>query len=96
VFEHDVDWSPYALVEVPATELAGAVGSVMTASMVMTGAYAAATGLVAIDALAAAIGEALPEYRRQHRELNERAVRLGFAQVPEPVAAAWPAPEPAR
>jgi Pyruvate/2-oxoacid:ferredoxin oxidoreductase gamma subunit len=95
VFEHEVDWSPYVLVEVPATELAGAVGSVMTASMVMTGAYAAATGLVAVDALVAAIGEALPEYRRQHRDLNERAVRLGFAQVAEMVAAAWPVPESA-
>ena len=90
VFEHEVDWSPYALVEVPATELAGTVGSVMAASLVMTGAYAAATGLVTLDGLVAAIGEALPEYRRQHRELNERAVRLGFDRVPTPVADAWP------
>jgi Pyruvate/2-oxoacid:ferredoxin oxidoreductase gamma subunit len=91
VFEHEVDWSPYVLVEVPATELASGVGSVMAASLVMTGAYAAATGLVTLGGLVAAIGEALPEYRRQHRELNERAIRLGFDQVPTPLATAWPA-----
>jgi len=90
VFEHEVDWSPYALVPVPATEIAGTVGSVMTASMVMVGAYAAATGLVTLDGLVAAVGEVLPEYRRQHRELNERALRLGADHVPAPVADAWP------
>jgi Pyruvate/2-oxoacid:ferredoxin oxidoreductase gamma subunit len=94
VFEHEVDWSPYVLVEVPATELAGQVGSAMAASMVMVGAYAAATGLVTPDGLVTAIGEALPEYRRQHRELNDKAVRLGFDQVPAVVAEAWPGEAP--
>ena len=90
VFEHEVDWSPYLLVEVPATELAGTVGSVMTASMIMAGAYAAVTGLVTVDSLVAAVGEVLPEYRQQHRELNYKALHAGFDAAPHGLVDAWP------
>jgi Pyruvate/2-oxoacid:ferredoxin oxidoreductase gamma subunit len=65
------------VVEVPATELAGEVGSLMAASMVMLGAYAAVTGLVGLGSLVSALPEALPSYRRQHVELNEAALRAG-------------------
>jgi Pyruvate/2-oxoacid:ferredoxin oxidoreductase gamma subunit len=91
VFEAEVDWSSQQLVEVPATELAGTAGSVMAASMVMLGAYVAATELVSLDAAIGALSEALPSYRQQHRDLNERALRLGHDAVGRPVAAAWDA-----
>ena len=89
VFEAEVDWSPYVLVEVPATELAGQAGTVMAASMVMIGAYAAATGLVRVASLVDAVAEALPEYRQQHIALNHRALQAGADAVPVAVASAW-------
>ena len=58
------------------------LGNVMAASMVMAGAYAAATELVGLAALEEAVGEALPSYREirySHplatlvREASERA-----------------------
>ena len=61
----------------------------MAAAMVMAGAYAAATELVRLDALVAALPEALPSYRRQHVGLNERALRAGYATVATPIVAAW-------
>ena len=51
VFEADVDWSSYRLVEAPATDLAVDVGSIQTATMAMIGAYCASTGLVELPAL---------------------------------------------
>ena len=55
-----------SVVEVPATDLAVDLGNIMTASMVMLGAYVAVTGIVALDALDAAVAESLPSYRTQH------------------------------
>ena len=63
------------VVEVPATDLAVDLGNIMTASMVMLGAYVAATGLVALDALDAAVAESLPSYRTQHVARNVAAHR---------------------
>jgi Pyruvate/2-oxoacid:ferredoxin oxidoreductase gamma subunit len=77
VFEAPVDWSPYALVEVPATALAADSTGIQTASMVMLGAYAAVTGLVAVDSLGPAITDALPSYRAQHAARNVDAVAVG-------------------
>jgi 2-oxoglutarate ferredoxin oxidoreductase subunit gamma len=95
VFTGAVDRSDLLVVDVPATELAGQVGNVMAATMVMAGAYAAATGLVAVESLAETVADALPPYRSQHRILNQNAVRAGAAAVARRVAAAWPI-EPAR
>ncbi len=53
------------------------------------GAYASLTGLVTLDALCAGLADSLPERRRQHRELNERALRAGFAALPAGAAPAW-------
>lgn len=89
VFDAEVDWSSCRVVEVPATELAGTAGSVMAASMVMLGAYVAATHLVSLGAVVGALEEALPSYRQQHRELNERALRAGHDLVGDPVVVAW-------
>jgi Pyruvate/2-oxoacid:ferredoxin oxidoreductase gamma subunit len=83
------------VVEVPATELAGEAGSLMAASMVMLGAYAAVTGLVGLGSLVSALPEALPSYRRQHVESNEAALRAGHDVVAPGLAPAWPDGQPA-
>jgi Pyruvate/2-oxoacid:ferredoxin oxidoreductase gamma subunit len=70
------------VVELPATDLAVDAGNIMTASMVMLGAYAERTGLVTNTALDDAIASSLPSYRVQHVELNRRAVAIGRASLP--------------
>jgi Pyruvate/2-oxoacid:ferredoxin oxidoreductase gamma subunit len=79
VYEGDVGVDGVDLHDVPATELAvTTVGNVMTASMVMTGAYARIAGLVTLDSLKAAVGECLPSYRSKHVELNVHALDAGW------------------
>jgi Pyruvate/2-oxoacid:ferredoxin oxidoreductase gamma subunit len=95
VFTGEVDRSDLVVIDVPATDLAMEVGNVMAATMVMVGAYAAATGLVAVESLTEAVADALPPYRSQHRILNEKATRAGAAAVTGMVAPAWPT-EPVR
>ena len=79
VYEGDVEVDGIELVDVPATELAVGVGNIMTASMVMTGAYARITGLVSLESLEAAVATSLPSYRTKHIELNVEALRTGWA-----------------
>ncbi len=79
------------VVEVPANDIALTLGSAMAASMVMVGAYAAATGLVGLASLAAASRASLPSYRTQHATLNDEALRAGFGSVTLSVPA-WPQP----
>jgi ferredoxin len=67
---------------VPGTEIATECGSSLAGAIVLVGAYASLTGLVSLDALIAGLAASLPERRRQHRELNERALRAGFATLP--------------
>jgi len=74
---------------VPASDMATEVGNVMAASMVMIGAYAAATGLVGLSSLIAASSASLPPYRAQHAALNEQALRTGFDSLPAGSAPAW-------
>ena len=71
----------YEVVEVPATDEAIEAGNVMGASMVMMGAYAAVTDLVAVDSLCVAVGDALPSYRTQHIAFNLDALRRGYELV---------------
>jgi 2-oxoacid:acceptor oxidoreductase gamma subunit (pyruvate/2-ketoisovalerate family) len=79
VYEGDVGVAGIDLHDLPATELAATtVGNVMTASMVMAGAYARLTGLVALDSLKAAVEESLPPYRTKHIELNMLALDTGW------------------
>ena len=79
----------YTVFRVSATEIAASLGSELGASMVMTGAYVAITGLVGLDATIEGMRQSIPPYRRQHVEANERAIRAGFESV-EPLAApAW-------
>ena len=57
--------------------------------MVVLGAFAAATALVALESLTEAAGNVLPEYRRQHVEANRRALDAGYRLVRAPLADAW-------
>ncbi len=54
----------------------------------MAGAYARVTDLVGLESIVEAMREAVPSYRRQHLEVNERALRAGFEAAP-PGAARW-------
>jgi Pyruvate/2-oxoacid:ferredoxin oxidoreductase gamma subunit len=84
------DWRIYG---VPATQLATDCGSALAGAIVLIGAYASLTGLVSLDGLIAGLAASLPERRRQHRELNEHALRAGFAALPAGVEPAWPKKE---
>jgi 2-oxoglutarate ferredoxin oxidoreductase subunit gamma len=89
VFEGSFDPDEYRVVEVPATDLAVDLGNIMTASMIMLGAYVAATGMVEVDSLDAAVTESLPAYRTQHVARNLAAIGAGFEFAPRDVAPAW-------
>jgi 2-oxoacid:acceptor oxidoreductase gamma subunit (pyruvate/2-ketoisovalerate family) len=89
VFEGSFDPAEYHVVEVPATDLAVDLGNIMTASMIMLGAYVAATGIVGLDSLDAAVSESLPAYRSQHVARNVAAIGAGFEFAPRDVAPAW-------
>ncbi|MCU1380381.1 MAG: hypothetical protein JWN29_3364 [Acidimicrobiales bacterium] len=78
VYEGEVAVDGIDLHDIPATDLAVDLGNIMTASMVMTGAYARLTGLVALASLDAAVAESLPPYRTKHVELNVTALRAGW------------------
>jgi 2-oxoglutarate ferredoxin oxidoreductase subunit gamma len=78
---------------IPAAEIATEIGNPMGGTMVMVGAYSALTGLVSLDSLIEGMRESIPPYRRQHIESNERALRAGYAAVPEGVHPAWTAEE---
>jgi len=80
------------VVQVPATDVAVSVGSLMCASIVMVGAVAAATGLLSTRSLEIAVHESLPSYRARHAELNVAALAAGAALVAD---GSVPAVEPA-
>jgi 2-oxoglutarate ferredoxin oxidoreductase subunit gamma len=89
VFEGSFDADRYEVLEVPATDLAVDLGNIMTASMIMLGAYVAATGMVALDSLDAAVTASLPSYRSQHVARNVAAIRAGFEFAPRDLSPAW-------
>jgi 2-oxoacid:acceptor oxidoreductase gamma subunit (pyruvate/2-ketoisovalerate family) len=78
------------VVNVAANEIADGIGNRLAASMVLAGAYAAATSLVSLDALTEAIAASLPSYRQKTVEVNVAAVRAGFEVAPRDVVPAWP------
>ena len=80
-------WRVYG---VPATQLASECGSALAGAIALVGAFACLTGAVSQDALLAGLAASLPERRRQHRELNERALRAGFGALPAGCEPAWP------
>ncbi len=73
--------------ELRATSMAAELGNPMAASMIMAGAYARATSLVALPSLVEAMKESIPAYRSQHIELNQRALAAGFDAVTESLPA---------
>jgi len=89
VFEGSFDPDRHRVVDIAATDLAVDLGNIMTASMIMLGAYAAATGMVALDSLDAAVSESLPSYRTQHVARNVAAIRAGFEVAPRDLSPAW-------
>jgi 2-oxoglutarate ferredoxin oxidoreductase subunit gamma len=89
VFERAFGRDPYVVVDIPATDIAVELGNIMTASMVMVGAYSAVTGLAGIDSLVDAVTAALPAYRAQHAALNQDALRAGYEAAPSVRVDAW-------
>jgi Pyruvate/2-oxoacid:ferredoxin oxidoreductase gamma subunit len=85
-FETRLDTDRFQVVRVAASELALALGNELGASLVMTGAYLATTGLVGLDAAIEGMRESIPPYRTQHIAKNEEALRVGFDAV-EPLTA---------
>ncbi|HVN39762.1 MAG TPA: 2-oxoacid:acceptor oxidoreductase family protein [Myxococcota bacterium] len=75
--------------EVPATARATELGSPVVGAMVLIGAFARITGLVSLASLEEAMRACVPSYRRQHVELNERALHAGFEHAPADAAPAW-------
>ena len=89
IFDPAIDLGTYQAYAVPAVEIATAQGSPLAAGMVMIGAYAGLTGAVCLDALAAAMEQSLPSYRRKHLHTNLAALRAGYASVPAGRHPAW-------
>jgi 2-oxoacid:acceptor oxidoreductase gamma subunit (pyruvate/2-ketoisovalerate family) len=84
--ELDPAWRVF---EVPASARATELGGAVVGAMVLIGAFARISGLVALGSLEQAMRDSVPPYRRQHVELNERALRAGFEQAPDAAAPAW-------
>ncbi len=74
-------WEGVRHIAVPATETAKAMGQLLGASMVALGAFAAATGIVTIDSLQAALTTVLPPHRAKHVEGNRALIERGAALV---------------
>jgi 2-oxoglutarate ferredoxin oxidoreductase subunit gamma len=87
-FESEVT-APVNVVRLKATELAAEIGNPQAGTMVLVGAYSALTGLVSIDAAVEGMKEAIPSYRSQHIEANERALRAGYDAVTPGLYPAW-------
>jgi Pyruvate/2-oxoacid:ferredoxin oxidoreductase gamma subunit len=84
-------WDGVRALAVPATALAKEMGQPMGASMVALGAFAAATGIVAADSLAAALAAVLPPHRRALVEGNGLCLARGAAYAATQPAAGVPA-----
>jgi 2-oxoglutarate ferredoxin oxidoreductase subunit gamma len=74
-------WDGVRRIAVPATEMAKEMGQVMAASMIALGAFAGATGLVAVESLQAALGDVLPPHRRKLIDTNHASIAKGAEYV---------------
>jgi len=87
-------WDGVHRIAVPATEMAKAMGQVLAAGMIALGAFAHATGIVAVDSLQAALGDVLPAHRRKLIDTNVAAITRGaeHAATSDDAVRAWPPP----
>lgn len=65
------------VLSIPANAIAEELGNARAANMVMLGAYATATGIVAVESLIATLAKVLPSHRHGFIPANERAIRRG-------------------
>ncbi|HEY7105778.1 MAG TPA: 2-oxoacid:acceptor oxidoreductase family protein [Acidimicrobiia bacterium] len=89
LFALDVDVPGARVYGVAAMDIAAEIESPMSAGFVLLGAFAALTGLVAVESVVAAMRELVPAYRTQHVAANERAIGAGAASVPALAEPAW-------
>ena len=89
IFDPAIDLSRFQAYAVPAVEIATAQGSPLAAAIVMVGAYAGLTGAVGLEALAAAMEQSLPSYRRKLLDTNIAALKAGHAFFPAVLHPAW-------
>jgi Pyruvate/2-oxoacid:ferredoxin oxidoreductase gamma subunit len=87
-FEREIA-APVTVRRIPATATATELGSPLSGSLVMVGAYAALTQLVGFDALVEGMRQSIPPYRTQHIAANERALRAGWDSVTPNEFPAW-------
>src|SRR5437867_3179421 len=64
VVRRELDPERFVVIELAAADIAEGAGNRMAASMVMVGAYAAATDILSLDSLGEAVAASLPPYRR--------------------------------
>jgi 2-oxoglutarate ferredoxin oxidoreductase subunit gamma len=64
-------------VYVPATKMAAEMGNVRFANMILLGAWAAATGVIASEQLAQALADHLPKNKQRFVQSNQEALRRG-------------------
>jgi Pyruvate/2-oxoacid:ferredoxin oxidoreductase gamma subunit len=95
LFKQALDGDAHRIFDVEATSRATELGSPVVGAMLLIGAFARITGIVGQGSLQAAMRACVPSYRRQHLELNEQALRAGFASAPGDAAPAWRAEEAA-
>jgi len=93
VFQAQTDHAGPVLA-LPAIAIATQADMPQAGSMVALGAFAAATGIVALETLLAIAEEMLPPYRRQFAEANRRALALGHDAAQGLLCPAWPEREP--
>ena len=77
------------VVALSATKLAREIEAPKAAALILLGAFAQATGIVGPDALATAAASALPSYRQQFLEANQRALSAGVEAVSPLTLPAW-------
>jgi Pyruvate/2-oxoacid:ferredoxin oxidoreductase gamma subunit len=91
LWDEEMKRTDVEVVDVPAADLAVHAGNVMGASMVMLGVLSTVTELVNLDSLRVGVRACVPSYRRQHLELNDRALQAGAAAAAlRPACLAWP------
>ena len=79
----------HRVVSLPATTLARDTDAPKAAALVLLGAFAALTGIVATESLGEALSETLPSYRSEFLAANLRALEAGAAAIPAMDEPAW-------